>query len=880
MKLIARIFLWIMKIRYKVEIKNFPTIDPNSNYLVLPNHIAYVDPVLLWCIFRPYTNIRPVATSDFSKNPFLWWIFKLMNTITIQEINKWGDSNQDDTIKDALKDLIQALEDWDSVLLYPSWRLKGQWSEYIWGKKSAYLALKTLPKNTKVLTIRTTWLWWSRWSNAWSWNVPAFAWNILRAIWYFIANLFFFVPRRKVVIEIEDKTTLLKKQCKKSLEEFNQTLEDFYNKNWEESVSYVKNYFYYNNVKGKTLPKHIRNSIESFQNHKEYDISKFPVDVVAKVIDLVRSVKELDEKEKITVSSNLILELYFDSLDMAEIKNLIINTYPNASNTPLNELKIVADLVAMALWMTTTEEVELKPCEWNIPIKESKSHHWDTDLSMNILEKFKEYWKKDKNATQIYDSMFWLQKRKDVVLKAFLISEYMKKIPWKYIWVMLPALWSTTMIVLAAYLAKKVPVMMNWTHPESAFDHCVKFSKTKKILTSRTFYKTINIDWLKKYDFVFLEDLLKNIPLSYKLKAVVKSLYFPIPKDLDETAVVLYTSWSESLPKAVPLTHKNIMAEWKWTAWILSVHNDETLFCYLPPFHSFGFTVNTMFPIIAGLRAVNTPDPNDSITVAKLIAHTKPTILCTTPTFLKNLLNIAKPEQLVSLRYVITWGEKCSELVFEKTRKIVPNCIILEWYGITETAPIISINPVEKQKPQSVWISISWWEIKVCDLSTDEELWVWEEGMIYYSWDNVFNWYEDKSLESPFLKQWKKIWYRTWDLWYLDKDGYLFITWRKKRFLKLWWEMISLPFLEELIQEKYWSSEEINLALEWKEKDAGIEIVLFVVWLKLKVKEVNDYLKSKGVSNLIQITRIEEIDSIPLLGTWKVDYKILKEKIW
>jgi hypothetical protein len=53
----------------------------------------------------------------------------------------------------------------------------------------------------------------------------------LRAIWYFITNLFFFVPRRKVVIEIEDQTTLLKKQCKKSLEEFNQTLEDFYNKN-------------------------------------------------------------------------------------------------------------------------------------------------------------------------------------------------------------------------------------------------------------------------------------------------------------------------------------------------------------------------------------------------------------------------------------------------------------------------------------------------------------------------------------------------------------------------------------------------------------------------------------------------------------------------
>ncbi|MBQ7616494.1 hypothetical protein IJS64_00445 [bacterium] len=54
------------------------------------------------------------------------------------------------------------------------------------------------------------------------------------------------------------------------------------------------------------------------------------------------------------------------------------------------------------------------------------------------------------------------------------------------------------------------------------------------------------------------------------------------------------------------------------------------------------------------MRSVNTPDPNDSVTAAKLIAHTKPTILATTPTFLKNLLTIATPEQLKPLRYVIT----------------------------------------------------------------------------------------------------------------------------------------------------------------------------------------------------------------------------------
>ena len=193
-------------------IKNFPHFEEKTNYLVLPNHIAYVEPVLLWCIFRPYVNIRPVATSDFSKNPFLWWIFKLMNTITIQDIDKWKSDNQNWEVKHALHDVIKALESWDSVLLYPSWRLKWQAEEYIWWKKSAFLAVKALPENTKVLTVRTTWLWGSRWSNAWNWKAPSFFWNILRTIWYFVANLFFFVPKRNVEIEMLDQTELLKKK--------------------------------------------------------------------------------------------------------------------------------------------------------------------------------------------------------------------------------------------------------------------------------------------------------------------------------------------------------------------------------------------------------------------------------------------------------------------------------------------------------------------------------------------------------------------------------------------------------------------------------------------------------------------------------------------
>ena len=162
---------------------------------------------------------------------------------------------------------------------------------------------------------------------------------------------------------------------------------------------------------------------------------------------------------------------------------------------------------------------------------------------------------------------------------------------------------------------------------------------------------------------------------------------------------------------------------------------------YLPPFHSFGFTVNTILPLVAGLRLVNTPDPNDSLSVARLI--------------------VASPDQLTSLRYVITGGEKCSESVFEKAKKLIPSAVILEGYGITECSPIISINTLKKQKKQSAGISISNAEIKILDLESLEEKPLNQEGMIYFSSPSVFSGYQDSKIASPFISLEGKKRYKT-----------------------------------------------------------------------------------------------------------------------
>jgi hypothetical protein len=85
--------------------------------------------------------------------------------------------------------------------------------------------------------------------------------------------------------------------------------------------------------------------------------------------------------------------------------------------------------------------------------------------------------------------------------------------------------------------------MLNWTLPLDAFNHCINFSKTNKILTSSNFYDKVKNDFLEenKDKFVFLEDLLKDIPKLKKIKALINSFFMNVPKQ-SETAVILFTS--------------------------------------------------------------------------------------------------------------------------------------------------------------------------------------------------------------------------------------------------------------------------------------------------------------------------------------------------
>ena len=69
------------------------------------------------------------------------------------------------------------------------------------------------------------------WSNARTRGRPIFIMGIFKTLRYFLANLFFFVPKRKILIEVIDQTSELKKLSQGDLASFNRYLENFYNQN-------------------------------------------------------------------------------------------------------------------------------------------------------------------------------------------------------------------------------------------------------------------------------------------------------------------------------------------------------------------------------------------------------------------------------------------------------------------------------------------------------------------------------------------------------------------------------------------------------------------------------------------------------------------------
>ncbi len=867
--LLFRIFL---QVRYRITLSGIEHLKTDAPIVVFPNHPALIEPIILSAFIGKYKILSPVVTETYFHTPGLEPLLKQVWAIPVWDIARGG------TIEDVKKAFL-GINEWlktrKNVLLYPSGHIYVQPFEHIVGKKMGFEVIRELPKDARVICIRTKGLWGSMWGKAYTGDSPSLAKIIPASLGMMIANLFFFMPKREVSITIEDMTEEVKKWHKQGMDSFNTELEDYYNMWWEEPCRFISHYFFRDDTVGKTEPESIVGSVKEIKSSSSVPREDIPDEVYDKIIWEISEIKNIEEDE-LSYDTNLILDLHADSLDMAEIKAAIQMEFPSTSNPPITTLKTIGDFCTMAIGRSPVTET-LKPCHFREVSDENIVLDIDTenDTIPSCIEKI---CRSDPKALFLYDGNLGEMTRGDFLLKSYVIGEYLKKYTSPRIGIMLPALGATSLLLNGTYVAGKVPVMLNWTVGERSFAHCMEFANLETILTSRRFYEKISSPWLSTFEnkMIFIEDILRDISSKTKLFAVINMKLRRKIKTPEE-AVILFTSGSESLPKAVALTHKNILTDIIGALELVPFKKYETLIGFLPPFHSFGFTINTIFPLIAPIQVAYTPDPNDARTIVECIKHTHTSILPATPTFLRMILREAD-EWIESLRYAFVGAEKCGDEVFDLFHTKCPDGVILEGYGITECSPIVTINPLSKPLKGSAGKFLPSLAYSIRDINTGKQMNSGEQWMIYVSGDSIFEGYLDTTLESPFEISEEKKWYKTWDLGYVDTEWYLFITWRLKRFVKIAGEMISLPFIETILLEKYGNTEVTSLAVEAREVDGTTIIVAFTTF-DTTTAELNDYIHMHGASNIVKFSHVVKLESIPILGTGKTDYKQIKALI-
>jgi long-chain-fatty-acid--[acyl-carrier-protein] ligase len=387
---------------------------------------------------------------------------------------------------------------------------------------------------------------------------------------------------------------------------------------------------------------------------------------------------------------------------------------------------------------------------------------------------------------------------------------------------------------------------------------------------------------------LFLEEVRKKLTTAQKLigiarsmrgrAALIRSLGLDRGSE-EEIAAILFTSGTEAVPKGVPLTHKNIIFNQRSGMQCVDFQASDCMYGILPPFHSFGFNVAGLFPLFMGMKIAFYPDPTDSFALAEGIERWKITVFCAAPSFLKALLAAATPQQLQSIRYWVSGAEKLPQEVREKALAMVPQSTVLEGYGITECAPVLTLCRANLP-PVGVGQFIPGVDVCIIHPETLQKLDLSVDGEICVAGPNVFNGYLGNP-RSPFIDIDGRRWYRTGDLGHLDAAGNLILSGRLKRFTKIGGEMISLGAIEEaiaadLLRRGVVSPDLPAVAVCSDERIPGKpQIVLFCI-APIERDQANEILKSAGFSRLVRISSVHRVEEIPLMGAGKTDYRKLQ----
>ncbi len=866
---LLRYALWgvtrlVLSLRYRLRVHGLDKVRQiQGSLLILPNHPGLNDPLLVLAGIWPALKPRPMLYEGNFRG-LLYPVMGLLNAVRVPSLEQ-ASMNARDRARQAVAGVIEGLHKGENHILWPSGNLQTDGTERLGGARTLADVLQEAPGATVVL-VRTRGVFGSMFSYAPTGKHPSLRRCLLAGAGWLLANLLLFAPRRRVDVHLEiiDSAALPERRR----EVLNPWFEARYNAGGPEKPTFVP----YHLLGKRTFqfPEiHLKGAV---------DLSKVPPETREAVAQIVadkvgRSLSEEEQQAETTFD-----QLGLDSLDRMEMALRVEQQFGfSGDEVPAT----LGQLWALAAGQAERAPVKPPPEKWFRPPSDTGplQIHGET-----LAEAFVARALAARRDVAVADDLAGVLTYEELLVGALTMARRFGPLPAPNVGLMLPASAASDIAFLGLHLAGKLPVLLNWTTGPANLAHAARTMGLTHVVTSQAFVDRSGVA-VEGTQYLFLEELRKGIGKGEQLRALLAVRFLPqgklrarLPRQgADEPAVVLFTSGSEKAPKAVPLTHRNLLSNQRSGVAFFGLARHDSLLGFLPAFHSFGMSVTGLMPLLGGMRVVRHPDPTDARGLVRKVAGYRPTLLAGTPTFVSYLLDRAEPGQLDSLRLIIVGAEKCPEALRERCGRLAPRALLLEGYGITECAPVVSANGPRAHKPGTLGLPLPGVEVRVVDLETEEPLPPGRLGMLWVSGPNVFPGYLGHEGESPFRQRDGKRWYVTGDLATIDAEGFIHFGGRLKRFLKAGGEMISLPALEEPFVKLYPPTEEGHrVAVDGVETEGGRRIALFTTE-PITLAEANRLLEQEGFRGVMRLTEVLRVEKIPQLGSGKVDYKALKK---
>lgn len=487
---------------------------------------------------------------------------------------------------------------------------------------------------------------------------------------------------------------------------------------------------------------------------------------------------------------------------------------------------------------------------------------------------------------------------KETLLRTMVLARALKRElgDEKYIGVYLPPCAPAAIVNFAITLLGKVPVNLNYTIGKEVLDSCVKLAELKTTITSEK--ALLKFPARPEGRLIFLEKLPAKITKADKGIGFFLARFAPMwlrtmmlpglqNEKPENIATVIFTSGSTGIPKGVVLSHGNILKNIWGVESHLGLEKDTGMLGILPFFHSFGFTVTLWAVQILGKMVALHHNPLESRTIGKLLEQNPVSLLVATPTFMGNYIQRLEKKQFVHVRRVLLGAEKLPKDLSDTIYSIL-NIRAIEGYGCTELSPVVSLNvdhPIKKgdgtevdgMRAGSVGRPIPGTASKTVNPETMEDLPAGETGLLAFKGHNVMQGYLHN--EKATAESIRDGWYITGDIGHVDADGFIYITDRLARFAKVGGEMVPLKGVEDAIRSTCELPPNSVAVVKLPDKTRGEKIVVLHVPIPLSPREVVEKLNQSTMPKLwIPDSRaFIEIESIPILGSGKTDYKGLEK---